>query len=555
MKNVFNILLGTLLFIMSSCDDFFELKRPQETQWTTTSTLEQGLSTAYWNLHWTGGMGRGCPQYFDFITSGSAKLLDGTSVGVSYSQPYYRMFDQKLGESKETWLKGYQIITLANLALDLDRDGNGNPFNLDVKSDDYVYNYKRQIAEYHFLRGYTYFYLVKFFGTPYDPNGNNESLSIPLKTTAAYSKEDVMNEKIGTVKEVYDVVIQDLQYAKENLPEQYTLNSWNNVPGYECGRGNKIIAAALLGKVYFLMGKYDLAQKEFDYVIDYAEQTGRYRLEDPQSPFIENAAANRPLESIWEFNSGQLDGKSEKHNMYVYYGMIMGLRFRDSNGSDFYNVSDPKDGIVMSSWNCFTVGYWALKRMGWMVDPENGDYTITSAAEEDLRYQQVYHLMLPYEKGIKKGDEKYITHESVDAHAQVSTPHVYLDKFFRGEKPYGRYSKYPLIRLADLYLLRAWLRWNGGEYQQAADDMNVVWNRSNPQNPNRYNSSNVNHTEIFNEYLREMTGEGWTVDFMMGTRMPIPAGDAKGNTVVAPPYSSWHWPIPDEETSLNPNYR
>ena len=80
-----------------------------------------------------------------------------------------------------------------------------------------------------------------------------------------------------------------------------------------------------------------------------------------------------------------------------------------------------KDGIVMSSWNCFTVGYWALKRMGWMVDPENGDYTITSTAKEDLRYQQVYHLMLPYEKGIKKGDEKYITHESVDAHAGFSS--------------------------------------------------------------------------------------------------------------------------------------
>lgn len=303
------------------------------------------------------------------------------------------------------------------------------------------------------------------------------------------------------------------------------------------------------------MGKYDLAQKEFDYVIDYAEQTGTYRLEDPKAPFIEEKAANRPLESIWEFNSGQLDGKSENHNMYAYYGMIMGLRFRDSNGSDFYNVPDSKDGIVMSSWNCFAVGYSTLKQMGWMVDPANGDYTITSTAEKDLRYQQVYHLMLPYEKGIKKGSEKYITNESVDSHAQVATPHVYLDKFFRGEKPYGRYSKYPYIRLADLYLLRAWLRWNNGDMPEAANDMNIVWNRSNPNELDRYNTSNVNHASIFNEYLREMTGEGWTVDFMMGTRMPIPAGDAEGNTIVNPPYSNWHWPIPDEETSLNPNYQ
>ena len=33
-----------------------------------------------------------------------------------------------------------------------------------------------------------------------------------------------------------------------------------------------------------------------------------------------------------------------------------------------------------------------------MKDPMNGDYTITPEAEADLRYQQVYHLMLPYKE-------------------------------------------------------------------------------------------------------------------------------------------------------------
>lgn len=137
----------------------------------------------------------------------------------------------------------------------------------------------------------------------------------------------------------------------------------------------------------------------------------------------------------------------------------------------------------------------------------------------------------------------------------VKTPHVYIDKFFRGAKPYGKFSKFPLIRLADIYLLRAWLRWNSNDLQGAADDLNIVWNRANPQNQDIYTASNVNHEVIYREYLREMTGEGWTVDFMMGTQMTIPAGDSKLNSQVAPPYSSWYWSIPDDEVNLNDKYQ
>ena len=79
--------------------------------------------------------------------------------------------------------------------------------------------------------------------------------------------------------------------------------------------------------------------------------------------------------------------------------------------------------------------------------------------------------------------------------------------------------------MADIYLLRAWLRWNSNDLQGAADDLNIVWNRANPQNQDIYTASNVNHEVIYREYLREMTGEGWTVDFMMGTQMTIPAGN------------------------------
>lgn len=538
-------------------EGFFDIKRPQETQWTTTATYDQGLNRCYFLMQWTfAAGGRGYSQFQDFLTSGSAMPLPAATPGLGGELLLYRKFEPNSNQDN-IWRDSYNIITMSNLGIDLHENSeDGNPFNLDIKGDDYEHNYVRQVAEYHFTRAYSYFALIKMFAPKYKHSGDNSTLAIPLKTTAAYSKEDVLNEKLGTVEEVYQQIIADLKYAKENLPDKLTLNSWNNVPGYEAGRANKWVAAAMLGKVYFLMGKYQEAKAEFDDVIAYAQTTGNYSLdEDPKEAFNKEKAQDFPKESIWEFNGGFLQGQNERHNMYMYAGMVFSLRFRDSNGDELYSSPENGVGTVISAWCGAVLGYSMINEIGWMQDPVNGDYTITPEAEADLRYQQVYHLMQPYQEGIAKGDPEYITTESVSGHSQVTTPNIYIDKYFRGAQPYGKLSKFPYVRLADIYLIRSWLRWNGNEFQGAADDLNKVWNRSNPSNPNIYTPGNVDHEAIYKEYLKEMTGEGWTVDFMMGTQMNIPQGDIDSNTEVSPPYTGWYWPIPSTETDLNPNYK
>ena len=129
------ILVFAGLMSFCSCDDFFELKRPQETQWTTTATYEQGLSSAYFNIQWSDA-GRGFAQYIDFLTSGTASLMDGNTPGLDGEKYFYRSFEEKLGRMTTIWRTYYNVITKCNLALDVDRDGNGNPFNLDMRSDD-----------------------------------------------------------------------------------------------------------------------------------------------------------------------------------------------------------------------------------------------------------------------------------------------------------------------------------------------------------------------------------------------------------------------------------
>jgi tetratricopeptide (TPR) repeat protein len=513
-------------------------------------------------VHWSYAGGRGYPQFLDYLLSGVAMLSPGCQVGQRGEEVLNRQFilhDKLPG----VWNGCYNTITLCNLAIEeYENDPNHNPLNLDVSGTDYKDNYLRQIGEYHFLRGYTYWWLLKVFAPKYDQNGDNSALAVPLKTKAATSMAEIQEEKRGTVAEIYQQVIADLQYAKDNLPDKFNLNSWNNVPGYECGRANKWVATGMLGKVYWLLGQYDKAQALFEELINYAETTGTYQLEEPRDPFIQARAFNVPKESIWEFNSGEVD--IDGHRDYVYPGRNMGFRNRDSQGHDLITSPEVGVGTTLGGYGggvAVTIGYTTLKRVGWMEDPLNGDYTVTQEAEADLRWQQVYHKMNPYEPGIVKGDPRYITTESFEGHSQITTPVVYIDKFFRGEHPYGRYSKFPLLRLADFYLLVSWLRWQNGDLQGAADYMNIVWNRSNPTNPDIYNAGNVDHNAIFTEYLREMTGEGWTCDFMMATQMTIPKGDANllqdiedPNTEVPPPYEGWYWPIPTDEQSLNPDY-
>ena len=564
MKNkYFNIIIVIiLLFSLGSCEDFFEIQRPQETQWTTTALLDQGLNKCYANVHWSYAGGRGYPQFLDYLLSGVAMLSPGCQVGQSGEEVLNRDFIEH-DKLSGVWDGCYNTIMLCNLAIqDYEDDPDHNPLGLEVSGDDYINNYLRQIGEFHFLRGYSYWWLVKVFAEKYDQTGDNSTLAVPLKTEPSTSMEEIQAEARGTVAEVYEQVIADLTYAMDNLPDAFTLSGWCDVSGYECGRANKWVASTMLGKVYWLMGQYDEAQELFDELIEYAESTGTYALEDPEDPFIQARAYNVCKESIWEFNSGDVD--IDGHRDYVYPGRNMGFRNRDSQGHDLITSAETGVGTTLGGYGggvAVTIGYTTLDRVGWMADPLNGDYTVTEAAEADLRWQQVYHRMLPYEEGIVKGDPRYITTESFEGHSQISTPVVYIDKFFRGEDPYGRYSKFPLMKLGDIYLIVSWLRWNNGDLQGAADYMNIVWNRSNPTNPDIYNTGNVDHDAIFTEYLRETTGEGWTCDFMMATQMTIPKGDANllqdivdPNTEVPPPYTGWYWPTPSDEESLNSEY-
>lgn len=102
----------------------------------------------------------------------------------------------------------------------------------------------RLIGEARFLRGLYYFNLVRFFG------GVPKIISVPLPSEG---NSDPLNTRVSAA-EIYNVVIDDLQFAVDNLPLKGDAST-------QLGRANKGAAQAYLAKVYLYQKNW---QKVFD---------------------------------------------------------------------------------------------------------------------------------------------------------------------------------------------------------------------------------------------------------------------------------------------------
>ncbi len=156
-----------------------------------------------------------------------------------------------------SWDKSYRAIYLCNIAME---KATG------VTMDDGLRN--RYIAEVRFLRAITYFELVRNFG------------DVPLvtETPASLEAEAVQIPRTPT-SEVYSQIVNDLLFAEENLPLQYSEEE-------NIGRATKGAAQGILGKVYLTLGQKEEAETVLREVVN----SGVYQL-------LEDYAA------VWDVNN------------------------------------------------------------------------------------------------------------------------------------------------------------------------------------------------------------------------------------------------------------
>ncbi|OQP38663.1 carbohydrate-binding protein SusD [Niastella yeongjuensis] len=219
-KNIF-IISGLLLFLITSCSRDLNLK-PISASTTVTfyanaNDFTQGVYAAYSSL-------RTYPDRLLNLSETRSDNLYAVSDGGVRDWEGINDFQKTIASNPyvgSAWTNNYNGIYKCNVLID-ELAKNGSVINDNVLQT-------RMEAEAKFLRAFFYFDLIRTFG------------KVPLVDKPLSAAEAL---KIGrtAVSAVYDLVISDLKFASDNLPE--------NVPSAEKGRASKYAAKGMLALVY-----------------------------------------------------------------------------------------------------------------------------------------------------------------------------------------------------------------------------------------------------------------------------------------------------------------
>jgi starch-binding outer membrane protein, SusD/RagB family len=520
------LLIPFILLLSNGCneEEFFELKHPPEFPYQNVTELERSVIGLYHktltNRDWEN------PWVNHVILRES--IGDHVGFADNPEWDYWRNLEDWTRYTFRAWVYFYQVINSANFTLDYLRDNDFNPYP-DISQDDREYNLNRIIGELHFMRGFAYYHLALMHCSPYDPNGANDNPDIPLRRNYSENVDQARAPQIGTTEEIYNFMISDFEKAKEYLPEEYIEGLMH--PSYQAGRANKFAAAAMLARVYFQMHEFKKAEKECDFIIE--ENGGLYDLsEDP----------------IEAYNKSSLERGKEVIMYAACYDDV------DAANQGFFHLTvlNHRHNGDFCTWVETHMAENTLKRIGWMPDPL-GDTTITGVARRDKRFQQLFAVREPYTPALlQKPGRYYETRSYFDYRTIVA------DKLERG--PGERYTNYPMIRLAEIYLTRSVCRLLDGNKQGAADDLNVVRQRAWDENVGgafqAVSASEITEEMISDERLIELFAEGDRVHYLKGLMNEIPPGDRveRGHTALPWDSPDLIWSIPTEETQLNESY-
>lgn len=254
MKKFNKIYIGvfsTILIILSACNKELDLKPFQQIQQDqailTAQDVQITLVGAYNRAGLASHYGGGVYLYPDLMATQSVVDWQGTYQGltqiVNQTIPVDNAYVNTL------WADGYQVINQANHVL----------ANLDKVS---AANAARTEGEAKFLRGLTYFDLVRLYGKAWNDGDPAANPGVPIVLTPTIVISPASNVARSSVAQVYQQAIADLTDAENKLPASNSFYA------------NKYSASAMLARLYLQKGDYANAAAEADKVIS----SGRFQL-------------------------------------------------------------------------------------------------------------------------------------------------------------------------------------------------------------------------------------------------------------------------------------
>lgn len=334
-----------LLLILVSCSSDFLVESPESSISTqdffkSAGDAETALNSIYGSLQ---------DQFSDFQLT-LATTDDGFSAsgaGNAQVQSMWRYtFDATNDRVFSTfWGSQYKIINYTNLSIDR------------IPSIDMDENLKNNyIGEARFLRAFSYFKLVRFWG------------EIPLITMPTETVEGVKVTK-SSVEAVYNQIIEDLTFASINLFEKGATVK---------GRASKEAAQALLAEVYLTLGDWQMAQQQTKAIIN----SGNFNLV-PNFKDLFTASTESNEEIIMAYQYSAMDGFGYPSKTYLPKDKIPGWRGLNAFAPtqdlwDSYEANDLRRDVTMfttfkeANGNIIQIGAPWFRKF-WDMETDNTD--------------------------------------------------------------------------------------------------------------------------------------------------------------------------------------
>ncbi|MDE5417535.1 RagB/SusD family nutrient uptake outer membrane protein [Labilibaculum sp. DW002] len=274
-KYIYKCLVGLMmLFSLSSCDDYLTEVNPNEVTtgsfWKTLNDCEIGLVGTY-NQFSDGNI---------MLLSDETNRSDLSFPGYGRPSPptpnpaYLQIFNSGYNGVNKKWDALYKGIFRANQVIE---GLEGIKSGMDTTEEDE--QWKRIMAQARFFRGLFHFYLH---------NSYNKG-SVIIYDFVPKSEEDFY-QTLSSAEDVKAFYTADLEYALEHLPATlsgYAADGNTNLKNFK-GRIIKGAAAAVLGKSYLYAGDYSTAAVYFKAIID----SGVYALADVSENSTTNGEFN-----------------------------------------------------------------------------------------------------------------------------------------------------------------------------------------------------------------------------------------------------------------------
>ena len=303
MKAIKYMAVAGMAALAASCSDFLEEYSQSSYYAESWEDLDELLVGSGYVQPEVCGLMSTHPNFGSFMHYLADELEENNiSEDKSYvmGKPYtfgYFTWQQRAGQNQDytdyyedntEWAKAYHGINLANNIL-------AALPSMPRSTDEEIRGCGKVSGETHFLRAYFYFWLVNMYGQPYNAATASTDLGVPVKTS-----ENVEDRKFmrNTVQEAYDLIVSDLQAAREGFRTYDTEKR-------SIYRADSTAANLLLSRVYLYMGRWQDCMDAADRVLD--AHPALMQLNGNSSPF----AVSTNVENIFSMGGSDLPAQMQ----------------------------------------------------------------------------------------------------------------------------------------------------------------------------------------------------------------------------------------------------